>query len=309
MTRAERKAISKAHADVSQFRWMGIGAHPDDLEIMAYEGISLAMQQRARRGLKNTQKNTSNSVVSPGFYGIIVSDGAKAPREGPYKKLSDAALSRLRFDEQQRAAQLGKYQGILQLGHPENFFSPRLRAKIIREISGEISRVRPHVIYTHQPFDYHPAHVVVMDLVLQAVAAVQDSERHDTYPIKTRKKSGPRGYRPQVIGCEVWGSLDWLPTKYRVEMDASYRPELARRLIACHRSQATAHKRYDLACEGRRVANSVFSEPKNYHTISHVILGIDLTSWIGNSRELLWRAKQIHASQERALRALRMRAL
>ena len=54
---------------------LGIGAHADDLEIMAYQGIAECLHRSDRW-----------------FGGITCTDGAGAPRSGPYAHLSDADL-------------------------------------------------------------------------------------------------------------------------------------------------------------------------------------------------------------------------
>ena len=57
---------------------LGIGAHSDDLEIMAYHGIAECLHRSDRW-----------------FGGITCTDGAGAPRSGPYAHLSDAELREL----------------------------------------------------------------------------------------------------------------------------------------------------------------------------------------------------------------------
>ncbi len=58
---------------------LGIGAHPDDLEIMAYPGIC------ACRGQKNLH-----------FSGVVATDGAGSPRSGSSEKLSTPDLVKTR---------------------------------------------------------------------------------------------------------------------------------------------------------------------------------------------------------------------
>src|SRR4051812_46028282 len=71
---------------------LAIGAHPDDLEIMALEGI-LACFGRTDRW----------------FCGVVVTDGAGSARTGPYARFTDAEMKAIRRDEQRKAAVLGEY--------------------------------------------------------------------------------------------------------------------------------------------------------------------------------------------------------
>jgi glucosamine-6-phosphate deaminase len=90
-------------------------------------------------------------------------------------------------------------------------------------ISGKFSRDRPEVVYTHNPADKHDTHIGVTIAALQAMREL------------------PRDQRPQqVIGCEVWRNLDWLPDDQKVLMDVSGRDNLAAASTACstHRSPA-----------------------------------------------------------------------
>src|SRR5947207_6189900 len=71
---------------------LAIGAHPDDLEIMALEGI-LDCYTRPDRW----------------FCGVVVTDGAGSARTGPYARFTDEEMRAIRRQEQKKAAIVGEY--------------------------------------------------------------------------------------------------------------------------------------------------------------------------------------------------------
>ncbi|MDD2534452.1 MAG: PIG-L family deacetylase, partial [Eubacteriales bacterium] len=88
----------------------------------------------------------------------------------------------------------------------------------------------------------------------------------------------PIDLRPrQVIGVEVWRSLDWLPDHRKVLLDTSTNPELAHHLLTVFDSQITGGKRYDLATLGRQRANATFQSSHCIDRTLDVAIGIDQT--------------------------------
>ena len=69
---------------------MGIGAHQDDLEIMAIDGILKCFQQDDKW-----------------FTGVVVTDGRGSPRSGLYANYSDDQMQQVRVKEQIKAAVVG----------------------------------------------------------------------------------------------------------------------------------------------------------------------------------------------------------
>src|SRR5689334_5577332 len=96
--------LSKPHSDVfipdrspesealARTTHLAIGAHPDDLEIMALEGI-LACFGHADNW----------------FCGVVVTDGAGSARTGSYARFSDEEMKAIRREEQRKAAIVGEY--------------------------------------------------------------------------------------------------------------------------------------------------------------------------------------------------------
>ena len=99
------RPIAKALARTTH---LCLAAHQDDIEIMAYHGIAACYGRR-----------------TPGFAGVVVTDGAGSPRTGPFARFTDEQMKRVRSDEQRRAAQLGRYSAMIQLAHPSRVVKER----------------------------------------------------------------------------------------------------------------------------------------------------------------------------------------
>jgi len=220
-----------------------IGAHQDDVEIMAYHGIAECFERDDRW-----------------FSGVVVTNGSGSPRTGRYARISDEEMQDIRRREQRRAARLGQYSIQLQLGHPsvavKSAGAPAVRDDLAEILAG----CRPEVVYLHNPMDKHDTHVAVFLRTLEAI------------------RSLPRAQRPrQVLGCEVWRDLDWLPDGEKVALDVSDRPRLAQALLGVFKSQIAGGKRYDLATLGRRAANASFHAAHSADATRALTFAMDLT--------------------------------
>src|SRR5260221_13693815 len=71
---------------LSRTTHMGIVAHPDDLEILAYRGILDCFGQAERS-----------------FSGVVLTDGAGSARSGPHAAVGDAQMRELRRAVAERA--------------------------------------------------------------------------------------------------------------------------------------------------------------------------------------------------------------
>ena len=222
---------------------LGIGAHQDDLEFMAFHGITECHGRKDRW-----------------FGGVTCTDGAGSARSGKYAGLADAEMAGLRQAEQRRAAEAGGYGVMIQLGYTSAEVKDRSDARLRNDLRGILEVTNPEVVYTHNLADKHPTHLAVVRAVVEAVRAL------------------PREKRPRrMIGCEGWRDLDWLPDDEKVVMDVSGHEELSAKLAACFASQIEGGKRYDLAVEGRRAANATFLDPQATDRATRVIFGMDLT--------------------------------
>jgi LmbE family N-acetylglucosaminyl deacetylase len=222
---------------------LGIGAHQDDLEFMAFHGI-LACFARDDRW----------------FGGVTCTNGAGSSRSGPYAEFTDERMMAIRREEQNTAAVIGHYGAMIQLDYPSSAVKSPSDSALKNDLGEILTSTRPEVVYTHNPADKHDTHIGVTIAALQAMREM------------------PRDQRPQqVIGCEVWRNLDWLPDDQKVLMDVSGRDNLAAAINGVFDSQIAGGKRYDLATLGRRAANATFFASHATDSASQLVFGIDLT--------------------------------
>jgi LmbE family N-acetylglucosaminyl deacetylase len=227
---------------------LGIGAHQDDLEFMAFHGI-LACFAREDRW----------------FGGVTCTNGAGSSRSGPYAGFTDARMMEVRHEEQNTAAVIGGYAAMFQLGYPSSAVKNPDDPSLTNDLLEILTASLPEVVYTHNPADKHDTHVGVTLAALRAMRAM------------------PREQRPkQVIGCEVWRNLDWLPDDAKFLMDVSGRDNLAAALNGVFDSQIAGGKRYDLATLGRRAANATFFDSHSTDAATQLVFGIDLTPLVAD---------------------------
>jgi LmbE family N-acetylglucosaminyl deacetylase len=226
---------------------LGIGAHQDDLEFMAFHGISLCYQQEMQW-----------------FGGVTCTDGSGSARAGAFADKSDEEMKLIRAQEQRRAASIGEYSFMRQLGHPSSLVkSAEARAPLVDQLEQILLRTQPEIVYTHNPADSHTTHVAVCAAVIEALLRL---------PPYSRPK--------KVYGCEVWRGLDWLTPEDKIALDVSGHSELAERLHACFESQIAGGKDYGRAVMGRRRANATFLESHCVDAVDKVWYAIDLTPLI-----------------------------
>ena len=222
---------------------LGIGAHQDDLEFMAYEGIVNCFGRSDKW-----------------FAGVVVTDGAGSSRSGVYANFTDAQIAAVRPNEQRKAAMIGEFSAMFQLGFPSKEVKDAKNEAVVNDLLAILNATKPEVVYLHNPADKHDTHIAV---TLRAIAA---------------KRKMPKADRPKkVIGCEVWRDLDWLVDADKVIMDCSAHQNLAAALNGVFDSQITGGKRYDLAVIGRRVANATFFDSHASDAATHLQWGMDLT--------------------------------
>lgn len=223
---------------------LGIGAHQDDLEFMALHGILECFQSQ-----------------NEWFGGVTCTDGAGSSRAGPYADWSDEEMKTHRLQEQRTAAAIGQYGFMAQLGHPSSTTKDaRERHTLVDDLEKILRASRPKVVYTHNPFDKHKTHIGVLLAVLEATRRISKEER------------------PQrLLGCEVWRGLDWLPNEFKVVHKLDAHPNLSASLNGVFDSQITGGKRYDLAVEGRRMANATFCNSHSVDDADRVAYAIDMS--------------------------------
>jgi LmbE family N-acetylglucosaminyl deacetylase len=227
---------------------MGVVAHPDDLEILAYPGILDCLGREDRW-----------------FCGVVATDGRGSARSGPYATVTDDEMRAIRRDEQEKAAVVGEYAAVVMLDRTSANVQGPGRATLVEEIAALLRAARPGIVYTHSPADRHPTHVSV---ALATVAAC---------------RALPAGDRPQrLLGGEVWGDLEWLTGPDKVAMDVSGRESVGAALMGVFDSQIAGGKRYDLAVPARRLAHATYHDSHAVDTSTALCLAMDLTPLVGD---------------------------
>jgi LmbE family N-acetylglucosaminyl deacetylase len=234
--------VAEAEA-IARTTHLGIVAHPDDLEILAQQGILDCFGRRDRW-----------------FCGVVATDGAGSPRAGAYAEVSDEEMVEIRRHEQRKAAVVGEFGAAVMLGASSAEVKDGRGGRVVRELAGLIRRARPEVVYTHNVADRHDTHVAVALRVIEACRSLPAAERPG-----------------RLLGGEVWRDLDWLSGPDRMVADVTPRENIVAALIGVFDSQITGGKRYDLAVLGRRRAHSTFDESHHTDTATGVTLHMDMT--------------------------------
>lgn len=227
-----------------------VGAHQDDIEIMAHAGISDCLD-----------------LPGKAFGGVVVTNGAGSPRTGSYAPMTDEQMQGVRRQEQRDAAKLGKYAIQLQLAHPSSVVKTPGHAGVAADFAQIFGGCAAEVVYLHNPADKHDTHVAVLLRCIEALRALPAAKR-------------PR----RVLGCEVWRDLDWLVDADKVALDAGRHPELAVELLKVFDSQVTGGKRYDLATMGRRSAHATYHTSHATDKVAGITWAMDLTPLIADAK-------------------------
>ena len=233
-------------AAVKKITHMAIGAHQDDVEVMAYDGI-----------LKCYDSDDKH------FFAVIATDGAGSPRSGRYSSYSNEEMKDIRKEEQIKAAKIGKYTALAMLDYPSRIAKDASNDNMTEEIKELILAAQPDVIYTHNLADKHDTHVAVGLKTIKAIRML------------------PQAVRPKKIyGCEGWRSLDWMNDDDKAVFDVDGNKKLASDLVEVFDSQVAGGKRYDKASIGRRLANATFFASHDTDTSQALIFAMDLTPLI-----------------------------
>ncbi|MEI6339458.1 MAG: PIG-L family deacetylase [Verrucomicrobiota bacterium] len=227
---------------------LGIGAHQDDLEFMAYHGILACFRSQEKW-----------------FGGVTCTDGAGSSRSGDYAEFTDAQMQQVRIQEQEAAAVVGNYGAMIQLRYPSSAVKSPSDPSLKNDLLQILLAIRPDVVYTHNPADKHDTHIGVFSATIQALRKMPAAER-------------PKA----VYGCEVWRGLDWMPDNEKVAHNVSAHENLATALNGVFDSQIAGGKRYDIATLGRRRANATFFESHAVDECESVSFAIDLTPLVAD---------------------------
>jgi len=222
---------------------MGIGAHQDDVEIVAQRGI-LDCFDRSDRW----------------FTAVVVTDGAGSARTGPYADYTDDQMRAVRKGEQKKAGMVGGYSAVVQLDHGSGDVKTPKAPGIVGDLAAILGAARPEVVYTHNLADKHDTHVGTALRVIEACRAL------------------PAAQRPsRVLGGEVWRDLDWMCDPDKVAIDVQDRESLTAALLGVFDSQITGGKRYDLATAGRHRAHATYHQSHQLDATVALTFAMDLT--------------------------------
>ena len=233
-------------AALARTTYMAVGAHQDDLEIMAFDGI-----------LKGFQCKTC------WFTGVVVTNGAGSPRADLYSDYTDAEMQAVRRREQKKAAVVGEYGVQVLLDYPSAVLKDSADLAPVEDLYVLFELAQPEVVYTHNLADKHDTHVAVALRVIEAL------------------RRFPAEMRPtHLYGCEVWRNLDWMLDSDKVTFDVSTHQGLQAALLGVFDSQVCGGKRYDLATMGRRQANATYFASHDTDVTTGMIFAMDLTPLI-----------------------------
>lgn len=234
---------------------MGVGAHQDDLEIMAIHGILACFQQEDKW-----------------FTGVVMTNGSGSPRDGLYRDYTDEEMQVVRAKEQKKAAVIGEYAAQVLLDYRSAAVKDGANRAPVEDLIRLFKAARPQVVYTHNLADKHDTHVGTALKAIEAIRSLPEAERPG-----------------RLYGCEVWRDLDWMVDMGKVALDCSRHQNLQAALVGVFDSQVSGGKRYDLATIARRRAHATYHESHGVDTASGLTFAMDLTPLI------LDPARDIHA--------------
>jgi LmbE family N-acetylglucosaminyl deacetylase len=225
---------------------LGIGAHQDDIEFMAFAGIVACCESDTEY-----------------FAGVTCTDGAGSARSGAYAHFTGEQMRAIRRKEQNCAAQIGCYAAMIQLDYASAAVKEPPASSLHADLLEVLRATRPRIVYTHNLADKHDTHIGVAVAVIRAIRAL------------------PPGERPQAVyGCEVWRGLDWMTDAQKVVQDVGHHDALAAALNGVFESQIAGGKRYDLGVIGRRHANATFLESHAVDRTDSVAFAMDMSPLI-----------------------------
>lgn len=225
---------------------LAVGAHQDDLEIMAAAPILECFQRE-----------------DAWFTGVVVTDGRGSPREEIYKHYTDEEMRAVRIKEQKKAAIIGEYSALVLLDYISKTVKDSEDRLLVEDIAAILRSTQPRVVYTHNLADKHDTHVGTALKVIVAIRSLPPEERPE-----------------RLYGCEVWRDLDWMVDSDKVPLELSRHENLQSALLGVFDSQISGGKRYDLATLGRRQANATYFESHGVDAGLGLSYAMDLTELV-----------------------------
>lgn len=225
---------------------MGIGAHQDDLEIMAYDGILKCFGQD-----------------DLWFLGVTCTNGSGSPRDGLYGDYTDEMMMDVRRAEQKKAAFVGEYTAQVLMNYASSELRDPENPDPLADLVDLLEAAQPQVVYTHSFADKHTTHIGAVSRTVEAIREMEPADRPE-----------------KVYGCEVWRDLDWMLDEDKIQFDVEGHENLEAALLGVFDSQDLGGKRYDLATMGRRRAHATYAESHETDVTTSMIFAMDLTPLI-----------------------------
>ncbi|NOY81018.1 MAG: PIG-L family deacetylase [Kiritimatiellaeota bacterium] len=222
---------------------MGISAHQDDAEILAYHGIVEAY-----------------TTPDEWFTSVVLTNGSGSARSDCYAEYTDEQMREVRKREQKKAAFVGDYAAAVLLDYPSSAVKDAANPGPVDDLKAILLTARPRRVYTHNPADKHDTHVAVC---LRLVQALRDL--------------GGEVAPEKVYGVEVWRDLDWVVDEDKIALAVDRHENLAAALIGLYDSQIAGGKRYDLATMGRRRAHATYHASHATDECQGLTFAVDLT--------------------------------
>ncbi|HOJ33344.1 MAG TPA: PIG-L family deacetylase [Candidatus Hydrogenedentes bacterium] len=241
---------TEPNAALARTTHLAVGAHQDDLEIMAFAGILECFQR-----------------TDKWFTGVVVTNGSGSPRDDVYKDYTDDQMREVRRKEQKKAAVLGEYAAQILLDYPSSAIKDGKNRGPVNDLAAIVRAAAPEIVYTHNLADKHDTHVGVAVRLIEAIR---------TLPENARPK--------QLLGCEVWRDLDWLCDTDKLALDVSAHENLQAALLGVFDSQVCGGKRYDLATMGRRKAHATYHASHGVDVSTGLTFAMDLTPLIQDDK-------------------------
>lgn len=222
---------------------LAIAAHEDDIELMSLFAIGDCLSDKSKC-----------------FSGVVATNGASSPRNGKFANVTDEEMVLLREKEQMKAADIGGYGALALLGYTSGDVKRDRRTECENDIEKLLRAAKPDEVFTHNPADAHETHLAVM---CRTVAAIRRL---------------PKELRPKKLwGCEVWRSLDWLPSEHKTIVNSERGVEIADKILNVFESQIAGGKSYDTAFVGRQCANATFSESHACDVYRYASVTLDMS--------------------------------
>jgi len=139
-----------AEAALKRTTYLGVGAHQDDLEFMAYHPI---------------------------LQGVTVTNGAGSARDSFYERYTDAEMVLVRRKEQRKAAMVGDYAAQFQLDHPSAHVKDAASTVVMDDLVAILEATQPREVYTHNLGDKHETHVGTLMKLVAAIRRLPKGRR------------------------------------------------------------------------------------------------------------------------------------